>query len=85
MSDKVRCPQCGKMVSKQGLGGHLFGKHLIRTGHSAEIARLADETQQARTELKQLKEAISHIVGYGGTTITPEEASRRLYKIRCLV
>jgi len=54
MLEKVRCPHCDKMVTRQGLGGHIFGKHMIRTGASAEMVRLAEESKRLDEESKRL-------------------------------
>ncbi len=43
---KIACKECGKMIDERGMGGHLFGVHMIRTGLKARLAdhaKLVDE------------------------------------------
>jgi len=53
--EKIACPECGKMFNKSGLGGHLFGVHMIRTGPKWRAAQLEDSLKQSQAKVKELE------------------------------
>ena len=53
--ETVACPKCGKMFKKSGLGGHLFGVHMIRTGPKWRAAQLEDSLKQSQAKVKELE------------------------------
>lgn len=57
--EKVKCPECGKEVLKQGLGGHMFIMHHIRSSKDYRIRVLEEELKK----LKQQYEEKSKEVG----------------------
>ena len=50
----VKCPVCGKEVKRQGLGGHLFIMHHIRSSKDYRIRQLEEEIGKLKQQIEEL-------------------------------
>lgn len=57
----VKCPKCGKEMIDKGLGGHLFGVHMIRVGEKAELATLRDVKPKYEERIKELESRLGNV------------------------
>jgi hypothetical protein len=57
----VKCPKCGKEMIDKGLGGHLYGVHMIRVGDKAELASLRDVKTKSEQRIIDLERRLNSI------------------------
>jgi len=98
LDEKVKCPICQKEVVLRGLGGHLFGKHQIRSSKEYQIQELkqlvnelTEENETLKTEKEELEKQVKALEDYKGKYLQLErelekekkEFTEKLLNLRC--
>ena len=51
---KKKCPICGRVISSQGYGGHMWGVHGVKVGEKANIEERLNRIEQKVDTLNEV-------------------------------